>query len=65
MEQRVSNALPQTWQTCCSREPCDLSFMKISTMAYDSSSVRNLRDAMFAFNFVHPLRTIETLRVGM
>jgi hypothetical protein len=34
-------------------------------MTYDSSSVRNLRDAMFAFNFVHPLRTIETLRVGM
>jgi len=34
-------------------------------MTYDSSSVRKLRDAMFAFNIAHPVRTIETLRVGM
>src|SRR3546814_7849569 len=26
----VSNAVPQTRQTCCSREMCDLSFMTIS-----------------------------------
>lgn len=26
----VSNAVPQTRQTCCSRETCDLSFMTIS-----------------------------------
>ena len=29
-------------------------------MTYDSSSIRKLRDAMFAFNFAHPVRTIET-----
>ena len=34
-------------------------------MTYDSSSVRKLRDAMFAFNIAHPEQTIETLRVGM
>jgi hypothetical protein len=34
-------------------------------MTYDSSSIRKLRDAMFAFDFAHPVRTIETLRVGM
>lgn len=34
-------------------------------MTYDSSSVRKLREAMFAFDFAHPVRTIETLRVGM
>ncbi|WP_320153845.1 alpha/beta hydrolase fold domain-containing protein [uncultured Tolumonas sp.] len=34
-------------------------------MTYDSSSVRKLRDAMFAFNIAHPVQTIETLRVGM
>lgn len=34
-------------------------------MTYDSSPVRMLRDAMFAFNFANPVRTIETLRVGM
>ena len=34
-------------------------------MTYESSSIRKLRDAMFAFNIAHPVRTIETLRVGM
>lgn len=35
-------------------------------MAYDSSSVRKLRDAMLAFNAAqHSVSTIETLRVGM
>ncbi|GAB1619818.1 alpha/beta hydrolase [Pseudomonas sp. NGC7] len=34
-------------------------------MTYDSSSIRKLRDAMFAFDFAHPVQTIETLRVGM
>ncbi|MRH98803.1 alpha/beta hydrolase [Agrobacterium tumefaciens] len=34
-------------------------------MTYDSSSVRKLREAMFAFNAANPVNTIETLRVGM
>ena len=34
-------------------------------MTCDSPSVSNLREAMFAFNFAHPLRAIEMLRVGM
>ena len=34
-------------------------------MTYDTSAVRKLRDAMFAFDFAHPVRTIETLRAGM
>jgi monoterpene epsilon-lactone hydrolase len=34
-------------------------------MTYDSSAVRALRDAMFAYNLAHPVRTIETLRADM
>jgi len=34
-------------------------------MAYDSSSIHNLCNAMFAFNVAHPVQTIQTLRVGM
>jgi len=30
-------------------------------MTYDSSSIRKLHNAMFAFDFAHPVRTIGHL----
>ncbi|WP_375036919.1 alpha/beta hydrolase [Acinetobacter sp. RW6] len=34
-------------------------------MTYDSSSIRKLREAMFAFELEHPVSNIETLRFSM